>query len=156
MVKEDILAKACICHDLGGSAKIINNIDPDVSPSICPGPGIADFSKVASLEEMVGHIYGRLSLLTNSKRPHMFIRELKIYVDNFRKEIERYSLELSTRTPKYFLEVKENLLKGIEHYRHTANEFTKEIHTKFLAELKALHDELEDIFLTELSEPSTP
>ncbi len=155
VVKEDILAKACICHDLGGSAKIINNIEPDASPTICCGPGIADFSKVASLEEMVGHIYGRLSLLTNSKRPHMFIRELKIYIDNFRKEIERYSLELSTRTPKYFLEVKENLLKGIEHYRHTANEFTKEIHTKFLGELKALHDELEAIFLTELSEPCT-
>ena len=156
MVKKDILAKACICHDLGASAKIINDIEPDAAPSICCGPGIADFSKVASLEEMVGHIYGRLSLLTNSKRPHMFIRELKIYIDNFRKEIERYSLELSTRTPKYFFEVKENLLKGIEHYRRTANEFTKEIHTKFLSELKALHDELEGIFLTELAEPSTP
>ncbi len=156
VVKEDILAKACICHELGASAKIINDIEPDAIPTICCGPGIADFSKVVSLEEMVGHIYGRLSLLTNSKRPHMFIRELKIYIDNFRKEIERYSLELSTRTPKYFLEVKENLLKGIEHYRRTANEFTKEIHTKFLGELKALHDELESIFLTELSEPSTP
>lgn len=156
VVKEDILAKACICYELGSSVKIINDIEPDAAPTICCGPGIADFSKVASLEEMVGHIYGRLSLLTNSKRPHMFIRELKIYIDNFRKEIERYSLELSTRTPKYFLEVKENLLKGIEHYRRTANEFTKEIHTKFLGELKALHDELESIFLTELAEPSTP
>jgi len=156
VVKEDILAKACICHELGASAKIINDIEPDALPTICCGPGIADFSKVASLEEMVGHIYGRLSLLTNSKRPHMFIRELKIYIDNFRKEIERYSLELSTRTPKYFLEVKENLLKGIEHYRNTANEFTKDIHTKFLSELKALNDELESIFLTELAEQSTP
>ncbi len=155
VVKKDILAKACICHELGGSVKIINDIEPDALPTICCGPGIADFSKVVSLEEMVGHIYGRLSLLTNSKRPHMFIRELKIYIDHFRKEIERYSLELSTRTPKYFLEVKENLLKGIEHYRRTANEFTKEIHTKFLGELKALHDELESIFLTELTEPCT-
>ena len=151
VVKEEILAKACICHDLGGSVKIVNDIEPDAAPSICCGPGIADFSKVSSLEEMVGHIYGRLSLLTNSKRPHMFIRELKIYIDHFRKEMERYSLKLSTRTPKYYLEFKENLLKGIEHYRRTANEFTKEIHTKFLSELKILHDELEGIFLAELT-----
>lgn len=155
VVKEDILAKACICHDLGGSVKILNDIEPDADPTICCGPGITDFSKVSSLEEMVGHIYGRLSLLTNSKRPHMFIRELKIYIDHFRKEMERYSLKLSTRTPKYYREFKENLFKGIEHYRRTANEFTKEVHTKFLAELKALHDELEGIFLAELAEPST-
>jgi hypothetical protein len=155
VVKENILAKACICHELGGSVKIMHNIEPDATSTICCGPGIADFSKIASLEEMVGHIYGRLSLLTNPQRPHMFIRELKIYIDNLRKEIEKYSLKLSTHTPKYFQEVKENLLKGIEHYQCLANEFTKEIHTKFLSELKTLHDELEDIFLTELTKPCT-
>jgi len=151
VVKEDILAKACICHELGSSVKIMHDIEPNAAPTICCGPSIADFSKVASLEEMVGHIYGRLSLLTNPKRPHMFIRELRIYIGNLRKEIERYSLELSTRTPKYFHEVKENLLKGIEYYRRMANEFTKEIHIKFLGDLKTLHDELEGIFLTELT-----
>ena len=155
VVMEDILEKTCICHELGGSVKIMHNIEPDATTTICCGPGIADFSKVTSLDEMVGHIYGRLSLLTNSERPHMFMRELKIYIDNFRKELERCSLELSSRTPKYFHEVKENLLEGIEHYRRLANEFTKEIHIKFLGELKILHDELEGIFLTELTNPCT-
>jgi len=151
VVKEDILAKACICHELSGSVKKMLNIDPDATSTICCGPGIADFSKIASLEEMVGHIYGRLSLLTNPDRPHMFIRELKIYINNLRREIERYSLKLSTRKPKYFYEVRENLLKGIEYYRRLANQLTKEIHTKFIDELKTLHDELEGIFPTELA-----
>ena len=153
LIKEDILAKACICHELGASPKVMHKIEPDAATTICCGPGIVDFSKVASLEEMVGHIYGRLSLLTNPQRPHMFMRELKIYIGNLRKEIERYSLKLSTRSPKYFNEVKENLLEGIEHYRRLANEFTREIHIKFLRELKTLHNELEGIFSTKLIKP---
>ena len=145
VVKEDILARACICHELGGSVKIMHGIEPTATSTICCGPGITDFSKVASLEEMVGHIYGRLSLMTNPERPHMFIRELKIYIDNFRRETERYSLELSARAPKYFHEVKENLFKGIEYYQRLANEFTRETHIKFLDDLKTLRDELEGI-----------
>jgi len=148
VLKEDILAKACICCELGASVKIMHNIEPDATPTICCGPGIADFSKVTSLKEMVGHIYGRLSLLTNHERPHMFIRELKFYIDNFRQEIDRYSLELFSGTQKHFQEVRENLLKGIEYYRHLANESARELHIKFLDELKTLHDELEEIFAT--------
>ncbi len=152
VVKEDILAKGCICHELGASVKIMHNIESDVFPTICCGPGITDFSKVASLEDMVGHIYGRLSLLTNPQRPHMFARELKIYIDNLRKEIEKYSLELSVRTPKYFHEVKNNLLDAIVYYRNLATEFTKEIQIKFLDDLKNLHEELNAISWTELTE----
>jgi hypothetical protein len=144
-VKEDILARACICHELGGSVKIMHGIEPTATSTICCGPGITDFSKVASLEEMVGHIYGRLSLMTNPERPHMFIRELKIYIDNFRREIERYSLELSARTPKYFHEVRDNLFEGIEYYQHLADEFTGDTHIKFLDDLKTLRNELEGI-----------
>ena len=145
VVKEDILARACICHELGGSVKIMHGIEPTATSTICCGPGITDFSKVASLEEMVGHIYGRLSLMTNPERPHMFIRELKIYIDNFRRETERYSLELSARAPKYFHEVRDNLLEGIEYYQHLADEFTGKTQIKFLDDLKTLRDELEDI-----------
>ena len=145
VVKEDIFAKACICHELGGSVKIMHGIEPMATSTICCGPGIVDFSKVVSLEEMVGHIYGSLSLLTNPDRPHVFIRELKIYIDNLRKEIEKYSLELSTRTPKYFHEVKENLLKGIEYYRHLAKEGVVEEQQRFLDDLENLCKELEDL-----------
>ena len=50
-----------------------------------------NFSKIASLEEMVGHIYGRTSLLTNPARPHMFLRELAINIDYLREELEEVS-----------------------------------------------------------------
>jgi len=151
VVKADVLARACICHELGGSVKIIYGIEPDATPTICCGPGIVDFSRVATLEEMVGHIYNRLSLLTNPNRPHMFIRELRLYVQNLRDELERYSLELSTRTPKYFSEVKENLLGGIEYYTKLAGEFVEETRRTFSSELKKLREEIEGISIMALA-----
>ncbi|MCF7958653.1 MAG: hypothetical protein K9M57_09425 [Phycisphaerae bacterium] len=144
-VKEDVLIKCCICHELGGSVKIMHGIEPDATPTVCCGPNIVNFSKTASLEEMVSHIYGRLSLMTNPDRPHMFVTELAIYIENFCKELEKYRLELSHRTPKYFGEVKKNLLNGIEYYRQLANEFVEETQHKFLDELKILHEKLEGI-----------
>lgn len=145
VVKEDILAKACICHELGGSVKIINGIEPDAQPTICCGPGIADFSKIASLEEMVSHIYGRISLITNVNRSHMFIQELKIYIENLRKELERYSLGLSARTPVYLREFKDNLLEGIEYYRRLGKQYIREQKTRFLDDLNRLQEELQDL-----------
>ena len=142
VVKEDILAKACICHELGGSVKIIHGIEPDAQPTICCGPGIADFSKIASLEEMVSHIYGRISLMTNLNRSHMFIQELKIYIENLRKELERHSLGLSTKTPKYLREFKDNLLEGIEYYRQLGKQYYLEQKNRFLNDLNSLQEEL--------------
>ncbi len=144
-INNNILGKVCICHELGGSVKIMHDIEPEATPTICCGPNIVNFSKVASLEEMVGHIYGRLSLITNPDRPHMFMKELSIYIENLCKELEKYRLELSHRTPKYFGEAKTNLLAGIEYYRNLANEFVEETRHKFLDELKVLHDKLEGI-----------
>ena len=149
VVKEGVLASACICHELGGSVKIMHDIEPGATTTICCGPGMADFSKVASLEEMAGHIYGHSSLVTNGQRPHMFSRELKLYIDNLRKELEMYSLKLSARTPKYFQEVKTKLLGGIEYYRQLANQFAQETQGRFLDELRTLHRELEGILLEE-------
>lgn len=146
LMKESILAKSCLCHDLAGCATLKNNIDPDAKPAVCSGPNILNFSKIATLEEMVGHIYGRLSLLTNHNRPHMFISELGLYVDYFRKEYEKLSLGLLTNTPKYFREFKENLLDGIEYYRRIAEQLVEGQRENFLSDLKALRHEFEIIF----------
>ena len=140
-----MLAKSCICHDLGGGATRKHGIDPQATPAICSGPNIANFSRIATLEEMVGHIYGRLSLLTSSNRPHMFISELKINIEHLRKELEKFSLRLSPRTPKYFEEFRANMLTGIEYYRKVAEEFIEEQKTRFLSELKRLQEEIESI-----------
>ena len=104
-----------------------------------------NFNKVATLEEMVSHIYGRLSLLTDSDRPHMFIRELSLYVDYFGQELQKASEDLLDKTTKRFLEFKSNLVDGIEYYRGLAEEFSSEQRERFLQELDALFEEIEKI-----------
>ena len=66
---------------------------------------------------MVNHIYGRMNILNSVPRPHMFINELKLYVDYLRKEIEKSLNILTARQKSYFNTFKENLLKGIEYYK---------------------------------------
>jgi hypothetical protein len=147
----DVLAKSCIGHDLGGSVKIIHGIEPDATPTLCCGLGIVDFSNVVSLEEMAGHIYGRQSVMTNPDRPHMFVRELKLYIEDLRNELERYQLDLSSRTSKYFEEVKESMLGGIEYYRQMARELADDVQHKFLDDIKVLQGKLNEIALPEVS-----
>jgi hypothetical protein len=146
MRKEEVLAKSCICHDLSGGATLKLGIDKNATPCICCGPGIVNFSRIASLEEMVGHIYGRLSLLANSERPHMFIKEMSLNIEYLRNEIEKFKLELTTNGASYFQEFKENLLKGIDYYRRTAEEFMESRRAKFLEDLKIQREALEQLF----------
>ncbi|MDH3259849.1 MAG: hypothetical protein OEM84_02635 [Acidimicrobiia bacterium] len=116
MVEEDVLAKTCLCRDLAGGAELNSGLNDEAATAVCTGPNIVNFSKVATLREMVDHIYGRISLLTNPDRPHMFIREIELYVDYVGKEFRRFALGLSARKESYFSEVKENLRSGVEYY----------------------------------------
>ena len=93
-----MLAKSCICHDLAGAATLKNGIDPTATPAVCCGPNIVNFARVATLEEMVGHIYGRKSLLTSGKRPHMFLREVSLNIDYFRNELAKQKIGVSPRS----------------------------------------------------------
>ena len=147
LFREKVFAKSCICHDLAGNATLKNNIDPNATPAVCCGPGIVDFSKIATLQEMVNHIYGRLSLLTNSARPNMFIRELGLNIDRLRNEIEEFSVGVLSATPKYFQEFKANLLKGIEYYQELADQFVEEQRRLFLDDLKRLQETVKAISL---------
>lgn len=143
LIRENVLSKSCICHDLAGNATLKDNIDPDATPAVCCGPGIVDFARIATLEEMVNHIYGRLSLLANSDRPHMFIRELDLNIERLRDEIDRFSVGIFPGTPKYFQEFKDNLLKGIEYYQEMADQFIEEQQERFLNDLNRLGKKLE-------------
>ncbi|OGV66461.1 MAG: hypothetical protein A2283_06855 [Lentisphaerae bacterium RIFOXYA12_FULL_48_11] len=151
--EENVTVKSCICHELGGGARLKNHIDTDSTPAVCPGPNIAYFSKITSLEEMINHIYGRANLLANPERVHMFIQELKLYIEHLRKEAEEISHGLATKTPKYFLEFKENLLEGIQYYRSLAKQIVDEKRERFLTDLSILQKQLE---LIELSGQPVP
>ncbi|MBI4309523.1 MAG: hypothetical protein HY591_04245 [Candidatus Omnitrophica bacterium] len=114
-----IVAKACICHDLGEVVLIKNNVPSNVPrfSAVCPGPNLAYFSKIVTLREMIDHIYGRINVLNNTPRPHMFIKELGMYVDYLKKDIEKSLSSMTDSKVKYFTEFKNNLLEGIEYYR---------------------------------------
>ena len=149
VAEEKVTVKSCICHELGGGARLKNGIDTDSTPAVCPGPNIAYFSKIASLEEMINHIYGRANLLSNPERVHMFIQELKLYVEHLRKEAEEFSRGLATKTPKYFEEFKANLLEAIHYYRGIAKQIVDEKSDRFLTDLSALQKQLELIKLVQ-------
>ena len=148
--KDSVLGKSCICHDLGGATALKYGIDPAATPSICCGPSILDFSKISTLEEMVAHIYGRLSLLANNERPHMFINELMLYINHLREEAKKFSLKLSLRPPAYFNKFKKNLLEGIEYYHRLAGQFIEDQRAQFLEDLRVLQDEIERIALPDV------
>ena len=119
-LRNGVLAKSCICHDLAGTATRKNGIDPAATPAVCCGPNIVNFSRIATLKEMVGHIYGRLSLLNGVDRPHMFLRELALYVEYYRNELAKQESGIAANPRGYFREFAENLLRGVDYYRPLA------------------------------------
>lgn len=138
---DTIVAKACICHDLGEAPLIQNDVPSNVPrfTAICPGPNIAYFSRMVTLKEMVDHIYGRINLLNDTYRPHMFIKELRMYVDYLRKDVQKSLDSINEQKVKYFTEFKNNLLEGIEYYRDLFPQIieeTVEFRTKMLNELE--------------------
>lgn len=116
---EELLSKECLCIGLSNSAglnykvPIIEKLD---AVTICPGPNIVNFSKVASLQEMTDHIYGRKSLPQQKERPHMFLKELQLYLDYLKEEIEG-CFNPGPRELKSWKTFCSNLREGITHYR---------------------------------------
>ena len=145
MLRDDVLSKACVCHDLSGSIKLKNGIERDALPAICSGPNIAYFSKVSTLEQMVDHIYGRGERLCRMDRPHVFIQEMRLYVEYLKRELERFALELSSRKDSYFHEFKQNLLEGLDYYHSRAEKIVREDLGRFLDDLKALYNAVESL-----------
>ncbi len=88
---EKIVVKTCLCDHLGNGALIALGIVPQTNhpQAICPGPNIAWFDREYSLREMVDHIYGRGPSLVSSERPHMFAKEVTMYVDYFERLLQR-------------------------------------------------------------------
>ncbi|MFA5975122.1 MAG: hypothetical protein WC859_03040 [Elusimicrobiota bacterium] len=144
---EKVMNKTCICHDLGGGATIKNGIDLKATTSICCGPNIAYFNKIATLKQMVDHIYGRISLLAPGERPHMFIKELKIYVDHLKEESRNLSHAWTARAEEHLTQFKANLQEGIAHYRQFAEHLTDE-KERFLEDLRNLQLLIDSITIT--------
>jgi len=81
--RDRVMEKTCLCTNLGtGSLIRLGIMKPTYGrQAICPGPNIAWFNREYSLDEMAAHIYGRGESLVPKERPHMFAKELVMYVD---------------------------------------------------------------------------
>jgi hypothetical protein len=99
---------------------------------------------------MVGHIYGRIQLMTESDRPSMFINEIRLNIDHLKSEIQKTLDSISEREQARFAEYKRNLLEGIEYYKKLIPYLVKEserYQELMRAQLLELEDELIQIVI---------
>lgn len=150
----EITAKDCLCEGLSSTVLLKNNIPVHhhlEAVAICPGPNLAYFSKTFSLEEMVDHIYGRLNALNALNRSHMFINELKMYVDYLKNEVQKNIDSLSEKQIKYFSSFKTNLLEGIEYYKELIPKMVNEAEdfkNRMGEEIETMKDNLSNFYFS--------
>ncbi|PCH52039.1 MAG: hypothetical protein COC22_04730 [Flavobacteriaceae bacterium] len=142
-----ITNKACLCEGLSNAALIKYDIEhkgEKQGVAICPGPNMAYFSKELSLKEMVAHIYGKINVVDTNNRPHMFIKELSMYVNYFANKVDEFKDSLTKKNEKYLNTFQNNLNDGIEYYHHLFSSFetNKE---NLLNELEVLKNDLFNI-----------
>jgi hypothetical protein len=116
-----VLDKECLCVGLSNAAAI-NYSQPFIknltAVTVCPGPNIANFSKVVSLQTMTDHIYGRENIIARTDRPHMFIAELHLYIDYLKEQLLDGASADAAKTKKQQAAFFQNLQTGINYYRN--------------------------------------
>ena len=115
-----IIEKICLCEGLVSSFFIKNQIlkpKQNKAVAICPGPNLAYFKSTYTLEEMLKHIYGEINLLDGVERSHIFINELRLYVEYLKHDISLSLNDLNAKRNKYFENFKQQLQLGINYYK---------------------------------------
>ncbi|GAB1484599.1 hypothetical protein MASR2M78_34170 [Treponema sp.] len=138
LLMQSVLAKACLCRDLASSFLTRVSLEKNGTTEVTVGPGIAYFKSRTSLSDMVSHIYGRLDLLGESKRPHFFVREAALYVDYLKAELGGAADDLAKKGKKYFEDFQRNLLSGLAYYEEISAEIVEAERERFLAALDQL------------------
>lgn len=118
---QDVYDKTCLCDHLGNGSLITLGIvkESHGKQAICPGPNIAWFSGPYTLQEMVDHIYGRTQI-TPVERPHMFAKELEMYVDYLSVNLSKTDPNDAKAMSK-LTTIHSNLMSGIEELRAIAH-----------------------------------
>jgi hypothetical protein len=136
-----IVGKACICTGLGATALLVNNLPAGShgkGVSVCPGPNMAYFSEEATLQEMVGHIYGRLNLIKREDRPNLFIKELDLNFRYLKEKLAEISASVTERELRSLEKFQENLAEGIKYYKNLFQRVKSRLDDKWEAALIAL------------------
>lgn len=150
---EKITVKSCICAGLVMTPYIEHDMlksSDGKGISVCPGPNMAYFSKKSTIAEMVSHIYGRINLLNDTYRPNLFVKELSMYVDYLKREINESIDAINEKKQKYFEEFKDNLISGIEYYKEIIDDMKEEsdiYKAKMVEELEKYYYKINDISL---------
>jgi hypothetical protein len=133
--------KICLCEGLCSAVYLkLQIIKPkeNKAVSICPGPNLAYFNRTYSLDEMVKHIYGAVDLLDKVNRPHVFIKELNLYIDYLKTDMQKHLKDLSDKKRKSLNNFKTQLQQGINYYKELVNELpnqTPDFLNKWFSEL---------------------
>ncbi|MGM0581650.1 MAG: hypothetical protein ACQETL_13265 [Bacteroidota bacterium] len=136
-----LMEKECLCGGLSTAFFYENNMDTKLEGAgvtVCPGPNLAYFSGKISLKNMIQHIYGEKDVLNQTKRPHIFLKELELYMKYFLKELDKFQEVPSNKVAKYLKDFQSNLLEGIDYYKSL---FQKEAGLS----LKVIHDAIEKL-----------
>jgi len=142
---QDVVSKECLCIGLSNAAILKNKLPPIKrleAVTICPGPNIAYFDRVVSLKEMIDHIYGRTSLLTNTDRPHMFIKELFLNINYLKERMDEIK-ETNDKIRRDLVTFCHNLLKGITYYRILSESIARQAENIFRQQLQRCEMEVE-------------
>ncbi|OLY92872.1 hypothetical protein SAMN05444008_11958 [Cnuella takakiae] len=113
--KEALFSKECLCVGLINAAiksYQLPALKRQEGVTVCPGPNIAYFNRKVTLLEMADHIYGRTNILPDGNRPHMFIKELQLYLAFLREQLNGSPL---TKQQQAFVR---NLQEGIAYYKN--------------------------------------
>ena len=153
--KNSITEKACLCVGLANASYLENDIKIKGQAQgviICPGPNMAYFDHEVSLATMVKHIYGNTSILGVGNRPNLLVKELKMYLDYLKNEIESVSDEITAGQIKKWNSFKNNLLLGIGYYEDlfSTTPFFESIKNEILSQFDSYKIELIAIEIPEL------
>ncbi|MEC5167082.1 hypothetical protein RCH18_002832 [Flavobacterium sp. PL11] len=125
--KNSITEKACLCVGLANASYLENDIKVKGQAQgviICPGPNMAYFDQEVSLSTMIKHIYGQTSILRVEERPNLFVKELKMYLDYLRNDIECITDEITAGQIKKWNAFRNNLLTGIGYYENLLSDIS--------------------------------
>ena len=140
----NVLAKECLCVGLSNAAIKTYDLKPFTkrkAVNVCPGPNIAYFSEIVSLKKMVDHIYGRVDIIKRNDRPHMFIKELSLYVDYWNELLIELKGGVDHKKKTYVENFYKNLEDGISYYRNLATT----LHEEFTGLRKKMESGLDDM-----------
>lgn len=121
---EKVKAKDCLCEGLSAPAILAAGEIPRrnlTAVTICPGPNLAYFKGIFPLKGMVDHIYGKFSLNVDPERPHVFVKELQLYVTYLKKEFETKITEKTAKKDAYLEKFRNNLIDGVGYYQELIN-----------------------------------